>query len=150
MENLQKQDGGAVKTIPSDQWTFEFDLARQSACAVIVHQAIQIAKARAGKTSDEIAAEAKTEVEAWQADETKTVDDVAVCIFEPLHKNQVSKTVVAEQLAALIDGLPDGSGDFKDKLPAYVVGAIEYVTNSLAPAVPAEQAPPALEEAAEE
>ena len=150
MKNLLKHDGGAIKAFPSEQWTFEFDLARQPGCAVIVHQAVQIAKGRAGKTSDEIATEAKTVVEAWQADETKTAADIAVRIFEPLHKNQIAKTVVAEQLAALIDGLPDGSEDFKDKLPAYVVDAIEYVTNSPAPAVPAEQAPPAAEEAAEE
>jgi len=150
LENLLKHDGGAVKAFPSEQWTFEFDLARQPGCAVIVHQAIQIAKGRAGKTTEKIAAEAKTEVEAWQADEMKTADDVAVSIFEPLYKHHISKAVVAEQLAALIEDLPDGSEEFKDRLPAYVVDAIEYVTNSSAPAVPPEQAPPAAEEVAEE
>jgi putative ATP-dependent endonuclease of OLD family len=149
MRKLGKHDGGSVKAFPSEQWTLEFDLARKPDCAAIVHQATQIAKGRPGRTRDEIAAEAKAEVEAWQADDTKSADDIAVSIFEPLYKNQVSKTMVAEQLAALIDGLPEGSQEFKARLPGYVVSAIEHVTSSQEAAVPKEQAPLEAQEAAE-
>ncbi|TAK52672.1 MAG: ATP-dependent endonuclease [Betaproteobacteria bacterium] len=148
MQNLAQHDGGAVKAFPSEQWTLEFDLARQSGCAAIVHQAIQIAKGRRGRTCDEIVAEANAEVEAWQADATKSADDIAVCIFEPLHKHQVSKTIVAEQLAALIDELRDTPEEFKARLPAYVVSAIEHATNSHEAAASEEQAPVAAGEVA--
>jgi putative ATP-dependent endonuclease of OLD family len=128
MTALLKDEGGAVKVFPSEQWTLEFDLARIKAFAVLVHQAIQIAKGRCDKTDLEVAAEAQAEVAALQADSSKSTDDVAVFIFEPLFKRQVSKAMVAEQLAALIDALPDSPTEFKAKLPAYIVNAIDHVT----------------------
>lgn len=143
MEKRTKHDGGCVRTFPSEQWTLEFDLARQPGLAALVHQAVQIAKGRTGQTRDEIAEAARMEVEAWQADGEKTADDIAVSIFEPLHKKRVSKTEVAEQLAALVADLPDSADQFKARLPAYIVQAIEHVTNSDEDAAPAEQAPPA-------
>ena len=141
MASLTKHNGGAVKAFPSEQWTLEFDLARKPGCAVIVHQAIQIAKGRGEKTRDQIAAEAKAEVESWQADGTNTADYIAVAIFKPLYKGQVSKAMVAEQLAALIDRLPDNAATFGAKLPAYVVNAIEHVTKIAAASAPADQPP---------
>jgi len=140
MEALRAHDGGAVKAFPSEQWTLEYDLARQPAFAGIVHQAVQIAKGRAGRTSQQIAEDARREVEAWQAEDDKTADDIAVLVFEPLHKRQVSKTVVAEQLAALIDALPDAPDAFRAKIPAYLAGAVDYVTAPLEIDVP-EDAP---------
>jgi len=128
MEGLKKHDGGAVRAFPSEQWTLEYDLARQPACALLVHQAVQLAKGRAGKTRDQIIEDTRGEVDAWQANQDMTADDVAVLIFEPLHKKQISKTVVAEQLAALIDSLPDDPDAFRARLPAYIAEAIDYVT----------------------
>lgn len=128
MDALRKHDGGAVMTFPSEQWTLEYDLSRHLAFAGIVHQAVQIAKGRAGRTPQQIAEHAQQEVEAWQAEGDKSADDIAVLIFEPLHKRQVSKTVVAEQLAALIDALPDAPDAFRAKLPGYLACAIDYVT----------------------
>lgn len=125
---LMKDEGGAVKVFPSEQWTLEFDLARISDFAAFVHQAIQVAKGRPGKTDAEVAAEAQAEVTALRADDSKGVNDVAVFIFEPLFKRQVSKAMVAEQLAALIDALPDTPTEFRAKLPAYIVNAIDHVT----------------------
>jgi putative ATP-dependent endonuclease of the OLD family len=84
--------------------------------------------------------EARAEVEAWQADDAKTADDIAVLIFTPLHKKQVSKAVVAEQLAALIEELPDDAAAFRAKLPTYLVTAIEYVTATPGAAPSGEQA----------
>ena len=128
LQSLTKHAGGTVRAFPSEQWTLEFDLARQPALAALVHQAVQIGKGRANKTRTEIVLEANTEVHAWQADDAKTADDIAALIYSPLHKRQVSKAVVAEQLASLIEELPDDAAAFRAKLPAYVAAAIEYVT----------------------
>ncbi|AHB48047.1 chromosome segregation protein SMC [Hyphomicrobium nitrativorans NL23] len=131
LSKLKAHEGGAVKSFPSEQWTLEFDLARRPALAVVIHQAVQLAKGLAGKTRADILSEAKSEVEALQADQSKTSDDVALVIFEPIHKKQVSKTEVSEQLAALIEQLPDGADEFRKKLPPYIVSAIDYVTSPL-------------------
>ena len=128
MQTLARHDGGSVRSFPSDQWTLEYDLARQPALAAIVQEAVQIAKGAAGQTPNRIAEAAREQVETWQADATLTPDDIAVRIFTPLYKKRVSKTEVAEQLAALIAGLPDGPGEFRAKLPAYIVDAIEHVS----------------------
>jgi putative ATP-dependent endonuclease of OLD family len=128
MTALVKDEGGSVKVFPSNQWTLEFDLARISTFAPFVHQAIQIAKGRCDKTDAEVAAEAQVEVTAFQADNSKSIDDVAVFIFEPLFKKQVSKAMVAEQLAAIIDALPDTPTELRAKLPSYIVNAIDHVT----------------------
>lgn len=147
IKGLTKHNGGAVKSFPSEQWTLEFDLARKPQCAVIVHQAIQVAKGRSGKTRAEVAAEAKLEAEAWQADDTKSADDVAVLIFEPLHKKLVSKSIVAEQLADFIERLDDTPEDFRTKIPSYLVSAIEYITSEPEPRLPAPQTQGAVDEA---
>ncbi len=138
---LTKHEGGAVRAFPSAQWTLEYDLARQPALAVLIHQAVQAGKGRANMTRAEIIEQARGEVEAWQADEARTAEDIAVLIFTPLHKKQVSKAVVAEQLADLIEALPDGAAVFRAKLPAYLVAAIEYVTATPVAAVDGEQPP---------
>lgn len=144
MKDLSDQAGGTVRAFPSEQWTLEFDLARQPAFASLVHQAVQVSKGRANKTRTQIIEKATAEVEAWQADDTKTADDVAVLIFTPLHKRQVSKAIVAEQLAALIEELPEDAAAFRKKLPAYLVAAIEYVTASPGAAAGGRQAPVAI------
>ena len=128
MQALSKHDGGKVRSFPSEQWTLEFDLARQPALAVAVHQAVKIAKAMAGKTRDQIMANAQEEVEAWRTDRQLSTDDVALRIFEPLHKRQVSKTEVAEQLSVVIADLEIEPNEFRARIPAYLARAIEHVT----------------------
>ena len=128
LQSLTKHAGGAVRAFPSEQWTLEFDLARQPALAALVHQAVQIGKGSANKTRAEIVVESNTQVQAWRADDANTADDIAVLIFTPLHNRQVSKAVVAEQLAALIEELPDDAAAFRLKVPDYLAAAIEYVT----------------------
>ena len=140
MQNLSRHSGGTVRAFPSEQWTLEFDLARQPTLASLVHQAVQAGKGRADISRAQIIEEARAEVEEWQADEARDADDIAVLIFAPLHKKQVSKAVVAEQLAALIEELPDDATTFRAKLPAYLVTAIEYVTTTPAAAADGGQA----------
>ena len=136
MQSLEEHAGQSVRVFSSEKWTLEFDLARQPQLASLIHQAIQIAKGRNGRTSAQVSADAAAEVAVWQADQAKTADDIATLIFTPLHKKQISKTIVAEQLAALIDSSDDAPELFKRKLPAYIVSAIEHATgaNNEAPA----------------
>ncbi len=143
MQSLTKDEGGTVRAFPSQQWTLEYDLARQPAFAIVVHQAIQLAKGRPNKTRAQIIEDANGEMETWRDDQTKTADDIATLVFTPLHKRQVSKAAVAEQLAALVDALPDDAATFRAKLPTYLVAAIEYVTMLRAAATRGGQPPPA-------
>lgn len=139
-QRLTAHTGGTVRTFLSEQWTLEFDLARQPELTAIVHQAVQIAKGRPNTTRTQIAEEASAEVRDWQDNDEMTAEDIAVLVFTSLYKKQVSKAVVAEQLAALIEELPDGPAEFRAKLPAYLVGAIDYVTETPDAAMAAEHA----------
>jgi hypothetical protein len=97
-----------------------------------MHQAIRLAVGEKGKTRDAIIETAKAMVKEWQSDKSKTPDQVAVQIYEPLYKRSVSKAIVAEQLARLIDELGDDPEPFMSRLPSYIRDAIEYVTPSSA------------------
>jgi putative ATP-dependent endonuclease of OLD family len=128
---LTKDAGGCVRSFPSEQWTLEFDLARKPALAALVYAAIKLAKGDARKTRAQIIADANAKVAGWQADATRNADDVAVLIFAPLAKKSgLSKAEVAEQLASLIEELPDDALTFRAKLPAYITAAIDYATGS--------------------
>ncbi|MGR9243603.1 AAA family ATPase (plasmid) [Rhizobium leguminosarum] len=134
LAGLTKDDGGSVRSFPSEQWTLEFDLAWMPDLAALVHAAVKLVKGDRRKTRDQIIADATAKVAAWQADANKSDDDVAVLIFAPMaKKGGVSKSEVAEQLARLIDELPDAPAVFRAKLPPYIANAIDYATSSPAP-----------------
>lgn len=128
-QTLTQHDGGNVRSFPSEQWTLEFDLARQPGLAVIVHQAVQISKGSAGRTRDQIGQAAKEEVVAWQDEPGASDDEIALRIFEPLHRKHVSKTEVAEQLSYLIGRLKIAPHVFRARLPSYLADAIDHVTS---------------------
>jgi len=146
--NLEKDAGGCVRAFPSVQWTLEYDLARSPLCAALVHQAAKLVKGERGKTREEIAAAATAKVKAWQAAGDKSDDDIATLVFAPMAKKSgLSKAEVAQQLAILIEKLPDDEVTFRGKLPAYIVEAIDYVTGS--DGAPEEQQLPPEAQAAE-
>ena len=128
IQDLHRHDGGGVRAFPSEQWTLEFDLARQAGLAETVHVAVRLARGKAGQTRDQISHAARAEIEAWQADQQMTPDLIALRIFEPLARKLVSKTEVAQQLALLVAALPDNADEFRERLPEYLVRAIEHVT----------------------
>jgi putative ATP-dependent endonuclease of OLD family len=140
-------EGGCVKVFISDQWTLEFDLARKPDLALLVHQAVKLAKTTAKRTPDLVARiikDAATEYAGWKADVSKTQDDIATSIFAPLFKKAVSKAQTAEQLAKLIRDLSDDESTFRAKLPTYLVEAIDYATGkSFAQSAPPAEQPPA-------
>lgn len=123
----RKPEGGCVRVFISPQWTLEYDLAA-SDLVVELHQAIQLAS-KSGKRAELMEA-AKNEMEAWQKGMTKT--EVALRVFEPLHKKSASKAETAEQLAYIIDNAKEDPDAFRARLPRYLAEAIEYVTSPLA------------------
>ena len=127
MTTLRKHDGGCVKSFISEQWTLEFDLARQEELAILVHQACKLAKGSARRTREQLKADAVADVEGWQA-EGQSASEIAVVIYWDLYKRNVSKAEVAEQLARLIDELDDDVATFRSKLPAYLIAAIDFAT----------------------
>lgn len=133
--NLSKDAGGSVKSFASPQWTLEFDLAKDPRFAGLMHQAVQLAKGSRVKTRAQICADAVAEVAGWQADPAKSAEAIAVRIFEPLFKKYVSKAEAAEQLARLIDELSDDVRVFREKVPAYIIDAIDYTTGAALAAV---------------
>jgi putative ATP-dependent endonuclease of OLD family len=125
LRSLIKDEGGCVKAFPSEQWTLEYDLARQPGCTVLVHQAVKLAKGSRNNTRQQILDAAAAEIASWQSD----TEDVAVSVFEPIARGTVSKAEVAQHLAELIDQLPDDAATFRGKLPPYLVRAIDYATS---------------------
>jgi putative ATP-dependent endonuclease of the OLD family len=128
LEGLVSDAGGCVRAFPSEQWTLEFDLARQPDLALIVHQAVKLAKGAANKTVAQIKTEAAAEITEWQGAAGRSADAVATEIYTPLKKSTVSKAQVAEQLAKLIEELPDDPVTFRTKLPIYLAHAIDHAT----------------------
>jgi len=128
LTSMQVEDGQGVKTFISEQWTLEYDLARQPEFAPLLHRAIKLARASRTKTRKEVIAEADAELAGLMNAASGDVDAVAVHIFQPLYDRQVSKAETAEQLADLVDQLPDKPAEFRAKCPAYLTRAIDYVT----------------------
>lgn len=126
MRSMRAEDGQGVKAFISEQWTLEFDLARMTGLAGLLNRAIRLARYKGDGA--ELAAAADRQLEEWQAEVGTDTVALAVKVFEPLHRKQVSKAIVAEQLAALIDGVSDEPEVFRAKLPPYLVAAIEHVT----------------------
>lgn len=127
LAHLKEDSGGSVEAFVSEQWTLEFDLASKAEFAAWMHQAVQLAKGRANKTREEIIAEANDEIAGWIR--TKNIEEIAVEIYTPLFKRQVSKAQTAEQLARILDELPIDT-DFASKMPSYLVSAINFVTET--------------------
>lgn len=135
--------GGPVKTFVSPSWTLEYDLA-VSGLAEEVHKAVQIAKkmrapdAPVPNDADRAKIESKAEAELtkWRG-EGLTKEQIAANIYEPVFKKQAGKPEVAHVLSEILRRPPStppaGSPppvtvDWKAKLPAYLVAAIEHVT----------------------
>lgn len=132
LTGMQDEDGQGVKAFISEQWTLEYDLARQPEFAPLLHRAIKLARASRKKIRKEVIAEADAEIAGWRKAAGGDADAVAVHIFQPLHDRQVSKAETAEQLADLIDHLTDKPAEFRAKCPSYLAQAIDYVTRRVA------------------
>jgi putative ATP-dependent endonuclease of OLD family len=138
LTGMQDENGQGVRAFISEQWTLEYDLARQPEFAPLLHRAIKLARASRKKISNEVIPEADAELAEWRKAASGDADTVALAIFRPLYESKVSKAETAEQLANLIDHLTDTPGEFRAKCPSYLSQAIDYVTRR--PAAPADGA----------
>lgn len=135
---LQKNDGQSVKTFVADHWTLEYDLAF---CGLA--EEVYIAASLA-LSDDPITEQRRTKSDVVQkaqghyrqlVEEAKG-DRAALCVrvYEPLYSGRAPKGIAAQYLAELLSEYGE-SGDpdvvsLRNKLPKYLVEAIEYVTRS--------------------
>lgn len=134
LKTLQRHVGDPVDAFIADCWTLEFDLALRPELAESVHQAVQLAKT-SSRQPDRLAKTAEKASETYAAwkEARHSAADIAVKIYQPVHDKEVSKAEVAEQLAAVLRKRPDTPEQMRDRLPPYLVRAIDYVTGGYVP-----------------
>lgn len=138
LKALRRDVGDPVEAFIADCWTLEFDLALQSELAESVHQAVQLAKTSSRKPERlaRIVATASETYAGWKNDGLSATE-IAVKIYQPVHDKEASKAEVAEQLAAILRKRTDTPEQMRDRLPRYLVSAIDYVTGSYVSGPPA-------------
>jgi putative ATP-dependent endonuclease of OLD family len=137
LATLRRDVGDPVDAFVADSWTLEFDLALQPDLAESVHQAVQLAKTttRNPDRLAAIAAKAKRTYASWKEEGLSAVE-IAVKIYQPVHDKEASKAQVAEQLAAILRNRSDTADEMRQRLPPYLVRAIDYVTGGYVPGQP--------------
>lgn len=140
LKTLRRDIGDPVDAFIADSWTLEFDLALRPALAQSVHQAVQLAKTSSRKAEwlTKIVTKADETYAAWLKAGLSTTE-IAVKIYQPVHDKEASKAEVAEQLAAILRTRPDTPEQMRDRLPPYLVRAIDYVTGGYVSGAPAVQ-----------
>jgi putative ATP-dependent endonuclease of OLD family len=103
-------DGGNVKTFISDQWTFEFCLAKYG-LAKELYVAVTGGEEGFNDLSDD-------------------EEEKAIQIYQLLESQSSGKSDASYSLAVALSSYKDKPDELKDKLPPYIIKAIEYVTES--------------------
>jgi putative ATP-dependent endonuclease of OLD family len=101
-------DGGNVKTFISDEWTFEFCLAKYG-LAKELYVAV-------------------TGGEEGFNDLSNDEEEKAIQIYHLLESQSSGKSDASYSLAVALSSYKDKPDELKDKLPPYIIKAIEYVT----------------------
>ncbi len=117
-----RDDAGPVKTFVSPCWTLEFDLA-EAGLAKELNRAVHRARHHGYKTRVLLDAEADVAFAGLGGSDR----DKAVAIYGAL-LDGTSKTIVAQELAAIIRDFSDTPTAFRARLPAYLVAAIDHAT----------------------
>ena len=138
LKTLRRDIGDPVDAFIADSWTLEFDLALRPELAESVHQAVQLAKTSSRKPERlaKIIDGANEAYAGWK-EAGLTATEIAVKIYQPVYDKQASKAEVAEQLAAILRNRTDTPEQMRDRLPPYLVRAIDYVTGGYVPGAPA-------------
>lgn len=146
LTTLRRDVGDPVDAFIADSWTLEFDLALRPELAESVYQAVQLAKTASRKPEwlAKIVAKASETYAEWK-EEGLTATQIAVKIYQHIHDKEASKAEVAEQLAAILRKRNDTPEQMRDRLPPYLVRAIDYVTGGYVPGAPATVAEPEAE-----
>ncbi|MGG7606628.1 ATP-dependent nuclease [Massilia sp. BKSP1R2A-1] len=137
LRTLVRDVGDPVDAFIADSWTLEFDLALQPELAESVHLAVQLAKTSSRKP-ERLARIRKSAGETYKEwkDERLSATEIAVRIYRPVHEKLASKAEVAEQLAAILRERSDTPEQMRERLPPYLVRAIDYVTGGYVPGAP--------------
>jgi putative ATP-dependent endonuclease of OLD family len=147
LKTLRRDAGDPVDAFIADSWTLEFDLALRPELAESVHQAVQLAKTSSRKPERlaKIVEKASETYAGWK-EASLSATEIAVKIYQPVHDKEASKAEVAEQLAAILRKRRDTPEQMRDRLPPYLVRAIDYVTGGYIPGAPAIASDPEDEE----
>lgn len=131
----EKYAGGDVQVFLPNTWTLEYEIAK-SCLRNLMYRSILLAKATnnlENEISKEIIKEIKERMIAdfkrW-SDEGKSDIQIAVEIYSPLERKQVSKAVVAQLFSRhLVFSRIEQDVILNDPHLKYLVDAIKYVTN---------------------
>lgn len=147
LKTLRRDIGDPVDAFVADSWTLEFDLALRPELAESIHQAVQLAKTSRRKPERlaKIVQKASETYASWK-EAGLSATEIAVKIYQPVHDKEASKAEVAEQLAAILRQRTDTPEQMRERLPAYLVRAIDYVTGGYVPGAPVIPAEPEAEE----
>jgi len=132
---LQKGDGQNVRTFVSDHWTLEYDLAF-SGLGEEVHLAVSLAHRdeaiSAGTVNrTQVEGEAKEYFGLLVTQAGGDRELLSTRIYGPLHAGGISKGVTAQYLAELLTSRYSRDGaSLRQRLPPYLMAAIDYVTRS--------------------
>lgn len=116
-----------IKMFVAKNWTLEYEIAKSG---LYKHLAMAVCMAKSEQANKVVSMEdAKKEVDERFKDGTN--DTVAYEIFKPINDGVVSKAIVAQYLAEILEASPD---DYRtvfdaDEHLAYLKDAIEYVTS---------------------
>ena len=134
-KELKRDDGQSVQTFVADHWTLEYDLA-YCGLAEQVYIAAFLAKNddplnEERKQRHDVVTKAKEEFVLLKS---KASDHEVLCshIYRLFHAGSASKAVAAQHLADILlkkcnQGILDKT-KLREKLPSYLVDAIDYVT----------------------
>jgi putative ATP-dependent endonuclease of OLD family len=129
VQRLKADEGGSVKVMVSDHWTFEYDLARASwKLAAVMDAAVAAADSAKAAWPDKETLDRQlsdsTEKTNRQRDSGQSLAQVALEIYEVLDRlSKVSKAITAQFAAGFVAhmSLED------DDLPDYIVEALTHV-----------------------
>ncbi len=129
-EHLQKIcskcDGQTVKTYVADYWTFEYDLAFAGLWDELAEAIIKALGTKGGKDKDELQRKRAEKID------RKNNEMEAAYLYSFLSRRGVSKPKTAECLAEVLEKKyslkPE---ELRQKLPSYLIDAIDYVTTDI-------------------
>jgi putative ATP-dependent endonuclease of OLD family len=136
--DLATGDGEGVRTFVSDHWTFEYDLAYAGLTKEVYVAARLAQKDEAicgGKKDVEaVAAAAAADFDTLAAESAGDNEQLCSHIYALFGRDKVSKAVAAQYLVEILDGKIDGgtksSEPLRQRLPAYVVAAIDFASRA--------------------
>ncbi len=142
--NKSSYDGENVKTFVSDYWTLEYDIARSGlGLEVWIASILAQEEALNERRKEEKAADREELKEAATAEWADLVqkhsghpawqDFISCKAYESLRDGKVSKPMMAQYLASLLEGryVPGGNAEELAQLvPKYICRALDYLTNT--------------------